>query len=198
MMFPASAILKFPWERVITVGGGLSSMENLRRDMARKKPATQASLDTTEGSEVIAPALAAPPQSITPPPGLGCTIADNTILARGHLEGLAKGLGGFGVLRVSKDRLEDAAQAAERLGKKDLSERIREIAKILPEIQNQQMAEDTARRLDTIVNESWDLGRRCKGGHVDVGKLKVLAKKVANGTITLNQALEDAKKEGNA
>ena len=216
VIFPVATFLRFPWERVIALGGSVSSMENLRRDVASKRlvavPAVSR-VNTTvpvhAAQPIVSPLPISPINAVSSPPispinavsspspthrpGLGCTVADNTILARGHLEGLAKGLGGFGVLRVSKERLEEAAQAAEQLGKSDLSGKIQEIAKTLPDVKDRQTAESIAHKLDQIVNESWDLGRRCKGGSVDIDKLKALARRAAKGEITLSQAIENAK-----
>lgn len=93
----------------------------------------------------------------------GCTAADNAIVAHGHLEGLARGLGGFGVLRESKRRLEEAADAVAILKKDELAAQFRGLAEQLPQVHDQAAAGVQARALEPLVDETWDLGRYCKG-----------------------------------
>lgn len=84
-------------------------------------------------------------------------------MALGHLEGLARGLGGFGVLRTSKERLEKAAQAAEDLGHHELARQMQEIANEMPSVRDASAAMALATRLKSLVNDTWVLGRTCKG-----------------------------------
>ena len=93
----------------------------------------------------------------------GCTAADNVIVARGHLEGLARGLGGFGVLRESKRHLEEASRAAGVLGQTALVSRIDRVANQMPEVRDPETARALADQLAPLVDDAWELGRRCKG-----------------------------------
>jgi hypothetical protein len=70
----------------------------------------------------------------------GCTAADNTIIAKGHLDGLAQGLGGYGVLRPSKEKPEEAAAATSQLGRQDLAQKMREVSAELPQVRTREQA----------------------------------------------------------
>ena len=100
-----------------------------------------------------------------PAPGLakpGCTAADEAIVALGHLEGLARGNEGFGVLRVSKERLEKAAAAAEGLKHPEIAAAMRAVAAQMPGVHTRAGAQALADELRPVVDQAWDLGRRCK------------------------------------
>ena len=93
----------------------------------------------------------------------GCTAADNSLLVQAHLKGLAGGRGGFGVLRTSKEKLEEGADAAERVGRGELAEEMRRIAGELPDVRTQSGALALSEALEPVVEQCWELGRRCKG-----------------------------------
>ena len=93
----------------------------------------------------------------------GCTAADNAIVAQGHLRGLADGKGGFGVLKQSKERLEEAAKAARILGKNPLAAEMILVANKLPNIHDAAAARLLADQIQPIIDQTWDLGRYCKG-----------------------------------
>jgi len=91
----------------------------------------------------------------------GCTAADNSLTVKGHLDGLSAGLGGFGVLRQSKEKMEDAAKAARIMHEDDLAERIDAFAEELTHVQTPDEARVLARTMGGILNETWVLGTRC-------------------------------------
>ena len=95
------------------------------------------------------------------PPKPGCTAGDAALHARGYLDELARGAGGFGVLRLAKTELEQGAQAADSLGRISLAQQMRAIASEMESVRTKEAAEKMARRLDPIVAEGWRLGRVC-------------------------------------
>ncbi|MDZ4263820.1 MAG: hypothetical protein U1B30_16000 [Pseudomonadota bacterium] len=98
-----------------------------------------------------------------------------------HLDGLARGKGGFGVLRVSKERLETAAAAAEGIKHPEIAAEYRAIAAEMPEVHTPEAAQALHDRLQPVVyDQSWDLGRKCKGAltPVDLAEIKDLAAKI--------------------
>ena len=108
-----------------------------------------------------------PPPSKAPPISTGkflkpgCTAADESLLVRGHLTGLAQGFGGFGLLRESKKHMNDAAKAADLLREDDLAIRMRVVAERLGEVQTPEEAQQLADDMAPIIAESWELGKRC-------------------------------------
>jgi hypothetical protein len=96
--------------------------------------------------------------------GPGCRAADSCLLVHGYLVQLAEGKSGFGVLQIAKDRLEDGAAGAERMGSPELANRMREVASELSEVRTREQAATLAPRLKDPSDQTWELGRRC-GGH---------------------------------
>ena len=123
----------------------------------------------------------------------GCTAADETLVVKGHLDGLAKGLGGFGVLRTSKKRLELAAQAARVAGAVDVGAEIQGIANRLDGVRTPEQAASMADELDPLVQKTWDLGKRC-GSLAD--KARELAEKVVKGEMRRDDAVSSLKEFG--
>lgn len=121
-----------------------------------------------------------PPQSY--PPGPGCTAADNAGVALYHLDGLADGKTNFGVLRVSKERLEEGAGAAERIGAKIIASQMRAIANEMPRVHDSEAARKLANKLKPVAYSAWDLGARCKGSlsKEDIVKAKEAARRIHN------------------
>jgi len=113
-------------------------------------------------------------------------------MVHGHLTGLARGYGGFGLLRVSKERLDEAARAAEKLGQKTLAHDMKAIASELPNVRDEAAALGLANRLDPVIRQAWDLGKRCKGALTpeEIERAKSLARDVKSGKLTLEQAKE--------
>lgn len=129
----------------------------------------------------------------TYPGGPGCRAADSCLLVHGYLDSLAEGKGGFGVLQVAKERLEEGAAGAARMGRPDLARRMRDAAGELPQVRTAEQAAALAPRLKDLSNETWELGRRC-GGHLSqnaIFKARALSKKVAQGEISQDQAVAE-------
>ena len=111
----------------------------------------------------------------------GCTAADDAAVALFHLDGLARGKGGFGVLRVSKERLETAAAAAEGIKHPEIAAEYRAIAAEMPDVHTPEAAQALHDRLQPVVyDQSWDLGRKCKGAltPIDMAEIKALTDKI--------------------
>ena len=144
--------------------------------------------------DLLAPEVEPPPASQERPKEVtkpGCTAAESAILSLGFLDGLADGLGGFGVLRQGKEYLEQGARAAESLGKTGLAREMRSIAADLPEVRTVEQARDVAERLRPLKAEAWELGRQCDRLLVwGTDAIIALAERVAQGKIPLQQAKE--------
>jgi hypothetical protein len=81
-----------------------------------------------------------------------------------HLDGLAyHGKTNFGVLRVSKERLEEGARAAEIAGDPGIAGEYRAIARDLPDVHDEAKAREAAERLRPVAFRAYDLGARCRG-----------------------------------
>lgn len=91
----------------------------------------------------------------------GCNAADESLVVHGHLNGLAKGLGGFGVLRESKKRLDKAADAAVAAGDIDTAAKLRTISYKLPAIRDAEKAKEVASELEPLLEKTWKLGVQC-------------------------------------
>lgn len=126
----------------------------------------------------------------------GCTAADCGIQTLGYLEGLARGNGGFGVLHIGKEKLEEGARAAEHLGKTEIAQQYREVAQELPNIRDQRQAAAVANRLRPVVDEAWHLGRTCKGdiSPQQLARARELARQVKAGKLSMQQAVEQLRK----
>ena len=94
-------------------------------------------------------------------PKPGCVAADDAILVHGHLLGLAAGLGGFGLLRLSRERMEHAAQAAEWVNEPELAREMMRFAGLLPDIHDEDAAAEALDKMKPIIEEVWKLGVRC-------------------------------------
>jgi hypothetical protein len=127
----------------------------------------------------------------------GCTAADNAGVALFHLEGLAlEGKLNFGVLRISKQRLEDGAAAAESLGRRDVAQQMRRIAAQLPEVHSPEAAHPLAQELrDLAYNLAWDLGASCKGSFTPqaLEQARLLAQQVHAGTLSVEDAIRQVR-----
>jgi hypothetical protein len=75
------------------------------------------------------------------------------------------GTGGYGVLRLGRQRLEDAAQVAERIGKGEMAEQLREIAEKMPEVHTPEAAAELAEEMRPVKERAWRLGRACGLAH---------------------------------
>ena len=95
----------------------------------------------------------------------GCTAADESLTVLGHLQGLAAGWGGYGVLRTSAERLEHGAMGAERMGDPDTAMAMREFKTRLASVHTPEAAREAARDLVPITQRAWSLGIRCGKAH---------------------------------
>lgn len=192
--------LSVPWERfLVKAKVSPEASEVVVRAITPPKP--RPVLASSMIAAAPAPALpAAPPAAQAPVPAPvqatatpapaprhaiakpGCTAADEAAVALFHLDGLARGKGGFGVLRVSKERLEKAADAAAYLKRPEVAEEMRAIAAELPSVHTPEAALALKNRLEPVVyDKTWDLGRSCKGAlsESDLAEIKALAAKIA-------------------
>lgn len=121
----------------------------------------------------------------------GCVAADETLVVKGHLEGLSNGLGGFGVLRTSKDRLDKAAQAARVAQAPAIALEIELVAERLPDVRTPDEAAALARELDPIVPQVWELGQRCGKAlsPETLSRAGDLAKEIAEGRMSKEDAI---------
>ena len=96
----------------------------------------------------------------------GCTAADETITVLGHLQGLSRGLEGFGVLRTSVGRLDKAAAGARRMRATSVATDLDAIKAQLPAVSTAEQAGALAEELQPVADRAWELGRRCgKSAH---------------------------------
>lgn len=122
----------------------------------------------------------------------GCTAADETLLVHGHLQGLAAGLGGFGVLHESKRRLERAAEAASMGNEPELAMQLRRVAAQLPDVRDEEAAKRVAAELQPLLPVAWEMGRRCGGIQLPpeiIQQVQLLAQRMAAGQISHADAL---------
>lgn len=122
----------------------------------------------------------------------GCTAADNCLVVLGYLDGLARGNGGFGVLRIGKERMEEGARAAQELGQNQIADAMWSIGSRLHEVLDPETARAMADELRPVADQAWDLGRTCKGdvSPAQVSKAKELAVLVREGKMTVGEAMK--------
>ena len=128
------------------------------------------------------------------PGGPGCRAADSCLLVHGYLVQLADGKSGFGVLRVAKERLEEGAAGADRMGEPQLAQEMRAVAQELPQVTTPEAAAALAPKLKALSDQTWDLGRRCGGHNLNpelVNQARLLAAKVDKGETTKERAVAD-------
>lgn len=116
----------------------------------------------------------------------GCVTADEAAVALFHLEGLARGKGGFGVLRISKERLEKAAEAADVIQHPEIAAQYRDIAQEMPGVSTAEEAAALRDRLEPIVfDQSWALGQRCKGALTpqDIARIRKMVQEQSDGQV---------------
>ena len=168
-------------------------METLFRELVRGTVL----LIAKNGRVAVSPPPSPPPQASEPPkqPAIsnpGCTAADETLVVHGHLDGLAKGWGGFGVLRESAKRLERAAAAARIAGSPEISGQLASIAARLPAVRDEQAAAAAAKELDPLLPRVWELGKRCGGASITPAirdKVRRLTEEIQQGKMTSAQAV---------
>lgn len=122
----------------------------------------------------------------------GCEAADETLVVKGHLEGLAQGRGGFGVLRTSKTRLENAAKAARRANAPSVADTMEGIADVLPDVHTPEQAARVLKDLELVERQTWDLAQKC-GKSLPPNAMNLandLAAEVTAGRITKDEAVK--------
>lgn len=127
----------------------------------------------------------------------GCTAADETLVVKGHLDGLAGGLEGFGVLRTSRERLQRAAEAAKVAGAPEVASRLEAISDTLPDVSTPEQAAAAAEQVRDIVPEVWDLGRSC-GRAMDpetMQQAQGLVQDINSGRISREDAVQELREQ---
>ena len=93
--------------------------------------------------------------------GPGCKVAEEAITAYAHLNGLAKGWGGFGVLRQTRDGLLEGASMASWIGEDNLATGMTALANALPEVRDSEGAKRLLSANEGMIEEAWQLGVKC-------------------------------------
>jgi len=91
----------------------------------------------------------------------GCIAAEACVETYGVLATLADGMGGFGVLGLEKNRLEEGAEAAEEFGSPEVAEAMRDLANRLPAVRTPEAAAELAEEMKPVRDHAWRLGRAC-------------------------------------
>lgn len=139
----------------------------------------------TPVQEVPAPAKQKPAVVARP----GCTVADNLGLTEFYLDRLSRGFGGYGVLRVARERLLEAQDAALVINRPDVAQKVQALADKLPAVSTEAEARQILAEASGLADECWDLGRRCKGlSREDLERAMALAKQVRDGVLSQEQA----------
>ena len=122
----------------------------------------------------------------------GCTAADETGAILHHLNGLARGLGGFGVLRSpdERKRIERAVRGALGMGEEGVARRMGEVFADLKDVSTPEQAAALADRLGPVADEAWELGKRC-GGTGAIALAQHLMERAQAGEITKQAALAE-------
>jgi hypothetical protein len=182
---PAETLLRIcfaiPWERVLIKDPRSRMPELYIKPVVPEVPAPAPAASLVP-APAPAPTPATSPAPTSPVNRPGCTAADEAAVALFHLDGLARGKGGYGVLRVSKERLEVAASAAESLKHADIAAQMRAIAAEMPNVSSPEEAQVLKDRLEPVVyDQAWDLGRRCKGALTaqDLSEIRALADRIS-------------------
>ena len=168
-----------------------------------KLPSTEATLPVPSPSppRPVPPPLPVPTGTQIRPISLGgpgCRAADSCGLVLYYLSQLAEGEPDFGVLRVAKERLEDGAVGAGRMGSPELGNRMREVSAELPQVRTSAAAAALVPRLKELCHETWDLGRRCGGHNLSPEALeqaRALARDVKEGKLSMEEAVKQVRQE---
>ena len=128
-------------------------------------------------------------------PKPGCTAADESLLVYGHLDGLAQGWGGFGLMRESRKRIERAVQGAMQMGDVALAKDLAAIGESLAMVRDPDEAASARERLAPLLPRAWELGKRCGGSIVlppaVTKRASELAVKVQRGELTKEGAVAE-------
>ncbi len=121
----------------------------------------------------------------------GCTAADESIVVLGHLDGLANGREGFGVLATDIERLDRAALGADAMGDSSLASELRAVKDRLPSVRDVAAAKDERDRFASLEAQAWELGLRCGGGSPAIQAARMLAAKLEQGDVTEEEAVNE-------
>ena len=188
---------RFPWERLISYQPSaahipqrsfpppeLQALPAARVFTALPAPVPAAATETPE------PAASPAHERLARP---GCTAADEMLTIKGHLEGLAAGLGGFGVLKTDIPRLDRAMAGAQQMGDGAVAQEISALKSTLPAVTTPEAARRVLdQQVAPLIPKVWDLGKRCSM-HVSpelLKRAKELATQVASGTLTRDKAID--------
>ena len=95
----------------------------------------------------------------------GCMAADESLTVLGHLQGLAAGWEGFGVLKTSKERLDKAVIGASAMGDEETAKELSDFAETLKDVHTPDEARAAAQSLVPIAQKTWKLGVVCRRRH---------------------------------
>lgn len=126
----------------------------------------------------------------------GCIAGDETVHVHGYLERLARGNGGFGILKEGHERMGRAARGAEQFGRPDLAAKLREVQAKLPDIHDAAAAAAVRDTLDPLVDDAWQVAIQC--GAVTGAmweRAEQLARDVNAGDLTEDQARDTLRTE---
>lgn len=173
-------VSQVPWERV-------TRRPTLSFDYP--PPATTAPPPQQEEPIEVAPATP-PGQSTTEKPG--CTAADEAGQVLFHLQGLAEGKPGFGVLQLDGARLDRAAQGAEGMGHPEIATKLRAFKDELGSVTDQESAQAAVASFKPTVDEAWYLGQRCGlASNSPIRYAKALAERVKAGEMSYDAAVQE-------
>lgn len=119
---------------------------------------------------------------------LGCVVADESLLVLAYLEKLADGWNHFGVLRVGRDRLRRATDAAQRLNEHELSRALSEFSTTLADVRDEPSARRVAIAFRPYAEQAWKLGAMCKG--LDADTVLEVGRQIAEGRLSRDEAVE--------
>lgn len=91
----------------------------------------------------------------------GCTAADETLVVKGHLEGVARGLWGSGVLQHDIARMDRAIAGAQAMGDQGVARALAAIKAALPGVRNPAQAEVVLRQTEDVIPRVGELAKRC-------------------------------------
>ena len=128
------------------------------------------------------------PKEIAKP---GCTVADELLLAYGHMSGLGQGWGGFGVTKETRKHLETASRAAVHAGRPDVSSTIRDLAFRVGSVADEAAAKKLAGEIEPLLPEAWAMAKRCGGtaSKEVVAKAQEYAQSIREGRMSREQAV---------
>ena len=150
-----------PWAAQLLVREDTDSLKKASSSPSLARPVSPRGRSAGSPSGLRAPRGGAGESTERP----GCQIADACLVVHGYLEELSEGAGGYGVLKLGRERLEAAAVIAEEIGKEELAESMREVCEKLPDVRTADAAAELAEKMEGIKKQAWRLGRACGLSH---------------------------------